>query len=704
MLKDPANMSEEEIDRILSSVDAKNDLPDPSTLSEEQIDRMIAQAQINPQEATSIGPGGMYQGMGESLSEGFDWLVGAAEKAPERWRAWKQMPTSERVKTLGAGALEGLLGVGAGASHGMASLVDYLAGTELAKDTPYIHLPESAQRLMRASPVAAGASKIGGESLGLSAMGLGGIAGAGEKLAGKFGLSGLPGYLSRASTQSAAGGLGGAVLQPDKDFTQAFIDNALLTAKIHGGAAAVKHFGPKVFKKAIGANATPEEMQRNISAAENIGVDDIVPIGAITESPHAKSLSSLNAALPGSGQAKDFMETGKAIDKTVVDYMKETMPEGLTRTKAQKGFVNSLKDAKKRIDKQSAANYEDVINTAKNNNIKFNKNESYKASETIKNNIKDRALKDDEDLQEILTKINKEEKSPIFGTRLKTESDFKEGFDLQKRINEMIGDLPADGKQLKEKQLNIAKKAIESDLKNSSEQSEAVFNKLKAADKYHIDEVLPFRRPEIRKFITKDVVKRAYPDTFVGSFVKKDNRNELLNSVAKHLSTDEKEQLANIYLNKLTREIGGKEEYKTGRILNAFRELPDDTKQMLFSPKNKKSLESALIVKNIMGMDLHQMLNPQTGNVGKKIAGWLAVGVPSAGAGTAAGMGGAGLIAGLGASAKGALLPIAAGQALRRSMRSKSFRNWLTKQPESYKRNFYKALPFVPGYGEENER
>jgi hypothetical protein len=97
---------------------------------------------------------------------------------------------------------------------------------------------------------------------------------------------------------------------------------------------------------------------------------------------------------------------------------------------------------------------------------------------------------------------------------------------------------------------------------------------------------------------------------------------------------------------------------------------------MLFSPKNKKSLESALIVKNIMGMDLHQMLNPQTGNVGKKIAGWLAVGVPSAGAGTAAGMGGAGLIAGLGASAKGALLPIAAGQALRRSMRSKSFRNW----------------------------
>ena len=78
-----------------------------------------------------------------------------------------------------------------------------------------------------------------------------------------------------------------------------------------------------------------------------------------------------------------------------------------------------------------------------------------------------------------------------------------------------------------------------------------------------------------------------------------------------------------------------------------------------------------------------------------------------AGAGTAAGIKGAGLIAGLGASAKGALLPIAAGQTLRRAMRSKKFKDWLIKQPEAYQRNFYKALPFVPGYGEkdiENER
>ena len=116
---------------------------------------------------------------------------------------------------------------------------------------------------------------------------------------------------------------------------------------------------------------------------------------------------------------------------------------------------------------------------------------------------------------------------------------------------------------------------------------------------------------------------------------------------------------------------------------------------MLFSPKNRKNLESASIVKNIMGMDLHQMLNPQTGNVAKKIAGWFMITGPGAATGASVGLGAGALAAGL---------QIAAGQALRRGMRSKSFKNWLTKQPEAYQRNFYKSLPFVPGYGEENER
>jgi hypothetical protein len=730
------------------------EMPAPATQQPMRFDEMTTKQILGPLPGELVGPSIAWEEVGKGLLGGLNWL----KQAPGRLRAFKQLPTSERLKILGqlaetgaAGTLEGLLGVGAGASQKMAQLVDAIAGTKLAQDTPFVHLPEREQKLMAENPLTASLGKIAGESAGLGALGLGGVTGLGDITAKKILATQAPKALkmpaalaSRMASQAAAGGIAGTILQPDKDLEKAFVENAKLAAGLYGGAAAVKHFGPKVFRTLIGANATPEEMQKNINAVRTLGIDEITPVGAIVESPHAKALSSLNAALPGSGQAKDMMQAGKAIrDKTQqsVDILKhglapnyqneellkssikaakekesariakaveEKKPVEELITKDSISFINDVRKGREAEKKISKSLYDDLEEKADNAGAKVKRNEIHKAYDEYAAEIKGTDLEKDIDIKAILPQLKVTASDYVKGTYIKPDMTFGDALKLRKRINKGLRNTNFDQKD-KKRILTDTKDALDQDLEQSAINSnnQSIINALAKANEHYKNNVAPLDTQDVLKFIDKG----EYPSKFINAFHQQGNFGtpESLNKVAQYLSAENKGKFAAHLITKSARELGDDIKSSTAKDLTQYLKLPDGTKRTLLRDHQevKKTLDAAVTAKDLYGMDLNQMLNPQTGNVAKKIVGWLAVAGPSAGAGTAAGMEGAGLIAGLGASAKGALLPIAAGQTLRRAMRSKKFKDWLIKQPEPYQRNFYKALPFVPGYGEkdaENER
>lgn len=608
---DMERMSDEELRKIAGEPENLN----LESLSDEELRQIAGEyapgAEIKPQDGHLVGPAAMYQGMGESALAGL------------------------------TGGLQGLADITAGIGSLPARGYAALTGKEFKPATVDIgQVIPGTEQLMAQHPIATAVGEIAGGTAPALLIGQPELALAGRTTQALRALGAgkrVSNILGRAVAASGTGAVLGPAYEIDKPFAEGvkegvegslFGEFALkpLTEKLTNAIANSPNNILGYIAKKVGGTDTPEQMKYNLQAAKDIGVDDNITIGEIATSPHLKTTNAILSSIPGTGRAQENQKIGKAIDETVLNYINDTsLPKGVSRTDAQNAFINEIKKKQLDVSKESSSKYNDVIKAAREGNVKFNKNELYNVGEEIKNSIKGKSLEDDEDLKEIISKIYQRETSPIFGTRLKTQKDFKEGFDLQKLINEKINDLPFEGQQNKKRLLTKAKNAIESDLQNSGSQSEAVFNKLKEADKFYVDEVLPLNQRDIRKFTTG----KADPDTFINSFLKVDNRDELLNRIAKHLQPEQKEQFANLYLTKLSRNLGEKDQHKSGKILNTFAALPDNAKEQLFSPRNRKMLESANHVKQMMGGDLHQMLNPKTGLMGQKMAALATVGIPA---------------------------------------------------------------------------
>ena len=193
---------------------------------------------------------------------------------------------------------------------------------------------------------------------------------------------------------------------------------------------------------------------------------------------------------------------------------------------------------------------------------------------------------------------------------------------------------------------------------------------------------MPVRTKEITNITKPD----ADLDTVTQTFIKTGQyeRPTQLKKITKHLTQEEKGNLAHSYLTKSDKDIGSEGLSNLDKTLTAYGKLGRQQKEQLFTKEQKKKFDDILMLRKAYGMDLQQMLQPKTGEKAAKAAGMLApltvggvYGIPAA-LGTVAG----------GQLAKQALMSDLAKTAYMRSQR--------LKQPKiDFGRGQYLGLPFL---------
>ena len=551
-------------------------------------------------------------------------------------------PQPEAGSNLGAFALgipKGIFGVAENLGRWEAKGVDKLFGSHFADNTPSVQFSDHLEKILKDHPKSAYAGDLLGSVVAVPGLGeLGGASKLG-RVAGKTAGALLgSGKKSKAAVKLVdaivKSGATGALTSPLYNSQDNLLDTMKTGAEL--GAAfplagkalgstlgGSKRLGQKAFSSLVGGTNTPAEISKNIEALETVGVDKKMPIGTVVDSPTMHGLTALTADIPGSRQARNMMEVGKKTRSFVKDTMKEIKPEkGTSLSDDSTSFINDLRKGRRKEREIANKNFNRVDEVAKKAGVSFDKKEIQDVGREVIKEISGTPLEDDKSLKDILSSVIENESSPIFGTRLKKQSTFKEAFDLRKDLNQALSDTPFDDKQ-KIRHLTRLKNSVDSSLLSSSIKSgnPEITSLLKKANKHYRDNVVPLNQREISNFVDLG----ADPDKFIGTFLKtgKYDRDNLLNNVAKHLSGENKGKFIHRYLNASSREILGEERVKSGRILNDYMKLPNNAKKLLTDSVRKK-FDSAYRVKEMGGGDLTQMINFKTGKSWSKAMGYAA--------------------------------------------------------------------------------
>jgi hypothetical protein len=596
-MRDIQSLSDEELLALEGGAKATPKSRDISSLSDEEL---LSLGQVQPMQGPQMAP---------------------QQALPSRPGYTPELPTTGAqegegvmpyIAALLSGGKRGLGELGSGAARMAAQGVDKLAGTSLQQQVPQYQLSGIDKEIAKAYPTTANIGEFAAKAAPMF-------------LAPEFG----GGLMGQMAGQAAVGGLEGAIESPEDRLAGMLTGTASGAAGpvIGKGAGYIAGAGRKGAQKAlkglIGGTSSGKEIETGLRALSNIGVEDKMPIGHLTNAPHAKSASSLMAYIPGSRQARDMIDIGKGIEKKVsgvMDEIKPTTKESLATT--SRGFIDDVKKGAKKESAIANSKFENLEKSAEAAGVNFNKDSLYKSAENVSREIVGTDLEKDTHLKKIISRINKTESSPIYGTRLKRTESFGEALKLRRDLNQALRDTPFD--QARKKRLLMSlKDAVDTDLISSAEKSgnNEIVGLLRDANKYYIDNVMPLNTKEVTKFTKLG----ADPDQFMQTFMKtgKYDRDVLLDKVVDHLSPENKGKFAHRFLNKSAKEALGEEKSNPGRILNEYMGMSENAKNKLFTPKQKELMDSAHIVKEMAGGDLHQLVNPKTGNVWVKLAGML---------------------------------------------------------------------------------
>jgi len=686
-------ISKEEAQAILSQLQGDEQVVQQSMMPEMSISKEEAAAllsQMKEREKNvneSLTPEQAQEILGHSLPEAH---MAAIPEAPEGKFDPQDPVSHDFLQNIGSayagyqGAKKGLTEFLLGGGKLGAKAIDYMFGTQLHNKVPD-YTPDTMQQVfMEQYPTSSGIGEFIGGSLPLLALP--------EAAAGKIAslepyikslpkaLQGVAGFGGRVAKGAAVGAPIGAIYSPDEPLIESMALGAI-TGGLGSAAEPVLQkglgLGTEALKNVFGGTNTPSQVKRMADAAERLDVK--LPLGEAIDSPMLKKFQgSFLDNLPFSGMSKQYKRAGMGLSKQLESALEEIAPE--SDKQIGKITQDALRKASKTAEQKNRSLYKQVEKIADNTgSVVMPKNYAQTAEKKLTSITK--YAKENPEIKDVF-------KPDIYRT-LKQASDKKPisygaAFDLDRRLNNQISQAKVAGDVPLSSLLSSIKTALNKDINTSAQSSnnQVLANKWREAKKHFQENVVPVRTKEITNITKPD----ADLDTVTQTFIKTGQyeRPTQLKKITKHLTQEEKGNLAHSYLTKSDRDIGSEGLSNLDKTLTAYGKLGRQQKEQLFTKEQKKKFDDILMLRKAYGMDLQQMLQPKTGEKAAKAAGMLApltvggiYGIPAA----------LGTIAG-GQLAKQALMSDLAKTAYMRSQR--------LKQPKiDFGRGQYLGLPFL---------
>lgn len=367
-----------------------------------------------------------------------------------------------------------------------------------------------------------------------------------------------------------------------------------------------------------GGTASAENFERNIQAADELGID--LPIGQAAASPNVSSLQSATLSnIPFSGMPQHFMDVGHKLEEgsnDVVNSLK-TLPEKDEKGKNPlKQLMESAKNNYLNARQKSTANYK-----ARNN---YANSIGKKVSD--RSNIKKAA---DDVLATFERRKSEHKNTPIDAQLYKDLQDAAEAnpmeFEgvnpLRSRYREAASEARASGKNstasIYEKLLASHNADIEKNLERINDPKLRELND--TANKHYAEWLAPVKE---NKTLNKYLNGRGKSDLLVESFSKKGwDQPETQAQIMKYLSPKEQRQYAGEYLSKFEHQGYNKsKDLNEDRMLTNYKNLGDQTKEIMFkhAPEEKQKLDAMVHVRDLYDSDIKQLLNPKNGEKGAK--------------------------------------------------------------------------------------
>lgn len=522
-------------------------------------------------------------------------------------------PTTEQSSNLFRGMAAGIMELGRG-------IANYLPKIESAAGIKPSYQPITADEI--------GTTKVLPPELAKTDEGKAGFL-TGQLLASSTVPMGEGGMLAKAGKTFLTGEALSPVYAPDESLSESFKQGLL--PSVAGAAAeptlkAIKAV-PELFMT-MGGTASPEEFARNVAAVGS------KPVGTpeLAQAPYASKFEqNFLGNFPLSGVQKNNMAVGKGIDDdinqvltnlNVVPEDKPKMRYGLDPETGQ--YTQPIAVKKETQQEKIAENFQQ--NVAKNEAIKRN---FYNARDQAAANTPGSFTADtrkaiaDKHLSDIQKEIDENgftTVSPATMQQLESASrnnpvSFSRLNFNRKTYDDMADQFLNNGNLYEAKIMNNLQDGYNTDIKNAINQpgNEALASAQRAADFHFKNKIAPIRNDDV--LMAQSRASTATPNRFISDVISGGRYDDptTIDIVKKNLDPDFQKQFTHEYLTQGSKQILDTDELGSDKVLSTYGKLGDETKRIMFSPEDRKTLDSAYKTRGLMGQSVNAMLNPKTG-------------------------------------------------------------------------------------------
>ena len=627
---DPSKLSDEEIDRLLSSSSGGQAQLDPSSLSDEQIDAMLSQNQPMGQMGQPTPPpsqGGQMPG----LSAPTEGEGGKMEMLSQFMKDYfKARPVVGAGASAMSGASKGLLDLAANVGKLEAKGVDWLTGSKFAGKAPKIQMPQAMQSVMQQYPKSAAVGEFAGETAPLMAL-----PGGEFKMAAR-GIEALPEMLQGAAKFAGRVGKGAAVgaatapvYQPDTNLSTSMMEGAALGAGGVGLESLIQGgmYIPKLAGKLLGGTKMAEAVKSFVGSLNRLGI----------KAPIAETIGSRGAAkvqktglknIPGSGMSQAYSDISEGLSGQLEKMNQKLNPGNVHAGQETQDILNDRYRSSMSAVGDMYDDLGDHISMVAPGDIHKSDNMLKEANAITSefNEFKKLAGGSVKAPKSVENFINEVSKSP---------KNLNSALRQDEIINEFIGDARSkaslgdrEGKR-ELKYFNRFKSANLKDLDATVDRvgSPEISKKWTGVKDYYKENIVPFDKKG--SILGKIINPKTRADEVQSLFLKKSGQQpkiQILKEVTDFLPQSTKDKLAHSQL------VGPKDKGLLSMI-DEYENLQAGQRSELFSPEDKEVFDDMLNVKNHIGKnEFNQMFVADTGS---KVGHYLPV--AAFGAGSAAG-------------------------------------------------------------------
>jgi len=380
-------------------------------------------------------------------------------------------------------------------------------------------------------------------------------------------------------------------------------------------------------------NATPEQMARNVEAAQGVPVG----LGNIVENPLMKAgIENLAAKLPFSGAHQKLAETGQAIKNQAEDIVSNYLPENIPPSEVSEKLGEALINAKNQAEKTKRNAYKSANNMAEKEGLQLTLPRFSKSANKYVQSIENTTMLQYEPETKALIQRLKNYKNPV-------KSSSSEGLIVDKEGNPIINETNVKYPSLEEAntlagRLNELSRKFKSSVDSTQRGAGTILGKLGSALKTDIKRSIDksgsselkeeFENAEknyaenYHPFLDKDLLQftenNRPPEDIVATFLqnsKKSDRVTQLSKLLDRLNEDQKDLVRYSYF---SRALEGEEDAKTvnpNKLKTLWSSLGDNQKRTLIP--NKAERQKFDNFSNLTGSNqaaLSLMSNPITGH------------------------------------------------------------------------------------------